>query len=242
MYVSMFTANVEARLFRSAKLSVTLNSGALASVSIVDRGYGYPNASAATPTITGDGGSGAAITVTVDSQGQIDTAVVSQAGSNYTSIAAVVPAVPNVGKVQGIYLSNFGDKKYTIPPTIIFDAPTSKDIDGELLDTNVTATGRLNLEATTVRAVRLTASGSGYTSPPTITISGNATADCTVEDGRVDKINIISVGSGYTAVPTVTISGGGGSGATAIVELEPAEVASATLITVSYTHLRAHET
>ena len=230
MYVSMFTANVEARLFRSAKLSVTLNSGALASVSIVDRGYGYPNASAATPTITGDGGSGAAITVTVDSQGQIDTAVVSQAGSNYTSIAAVVPAVPNVGKVQGIYLSNFGDKKYTIPPTIIFDAPTSKDIDGELLDTNVTATGRLNLEATTVRAVRLTASGSGYTSPPTITISGNATADCTVEDGRVDKINIISVGSGYTAVPTVTISGGGGSGATAIVELEPAEVASATLI------------
>ena len=231
MYVSMFTANVEARLFRSAKLSVTLNnSGQLASVSIVDKGYGYPNASSATPTIAGDGGSGAAITVTVDSEGQIDTAVVSQAGSSYTAIAAIVPAVPNVGKVQGVYLSNFGDKKYTVPPTLVFDAPTSKDEDGILLSTNVTATARLNFEATSLRALRIVNSGSNYTSAPTITISGNATAQCTVEDGRVEKINIISKGSGYTAIPTVTISGGGGSGATAIAEVEPAEIASVTLL------------
>ena len=229
MFVSMFTANVEARLFKSAKLSVSLNSGALSVVTIVDKGYGYPSTSAATPTIVGDNGSGGAITVTIDSEGQIDTAVVSAAGSGYTSASVVVPAVPNLSKVQGVYLSNFGDKKYTTAPTLIFDAPTSKDVDQVLLATNVTATAKLNLEPTSLRSIKVTNGGTGYGTAPTITVSGNATAESTIEGGRLESIRIINAGSGYTQPPTITISGNL-SGATAIAELEPAEIASVTLL------------
>ena len=228
MFVSMFTANVEARLFRSAKLSATLNSGALATVAIVDKGYGYPSV----PSITVDGGgtgSSGAVTCTIDSEGQIDTVTISAAGSGYLSATPLIAAVPNVGKVQGIYLSNFGDKKYTIPPNLLFSAPTSVDADGVLLGTNVTATATLVFEATTLRSINIINAGSGYTSAPTITISGNATAQCEVENGRLDKIRFVSVGSGYTAIPTVSISGGGGSGASAIAEVVPTEIASVTL-------------
>jgi autotransporter-associated beta strand protein len=67
--------------------------------------------------------------------------------------------------------------------------------------------------------LNLTNGGSGYTSAPTVTISGGggtgATATATVLNGVVTGITITNIGSGYTNVPTVTISGGGGSGAVA---------------------------
>lgn len=64
--------------------------------------------------------------------------------------------------------------------------------------------------------------GSGYTTPPTVTISApnvttgiNATAFATIQNGQLTGINIIKAGSGYTSAPTVMLSGGGGSGAVA---------------------------
>lgn len=67
--------------------------------------------------------------------------------------------------------------------------------------------------------------GSGYTSAPTVTISGNgttqATATATIADGKVTSINITGGGKRYTNV-SITISGGGGSGATAVATIFPA--------------------
>ena len=61
--------------------------------------------------------------------------------------------------------------------------------------------------------------GSGYTSAPTISITGgggsSATATATISGGVVTGITITNAGSGYTSVPTVSFSGGGGSGAAA---------------------------
>ncbi len=65
--------------------------------------------------------------------------------------------------------------------------------------------------------------GSGYTSAPTVTISGgsvfpghDATAICTVGDGRVLSVTVTNGGGGYTSAPAVSFTGGGsGSGATA---------------------------
>ena len=61
--------------------------------------------------------------------------------------------------------------------------------------------------------------GSGYTSAPTVSISGGggsgATATATVSGGEVTSITITNAGTGYTSVPTVAFTGGGGSGATA---------------------------
>ena len=51
--------------------------------------------------------------------------------------------------------------------------------------------------------------GSGYTSVPTVTISGGggsgATASATVTNGVVTAITITNAGTGYTSAPTVTI-------------------------------------
>ncbi|MEI6668039.1 MAG: hypothetical protein WCP29_07775 [Acidobacteriota bacterium] len=73
--------------------------------------------------------------------------------------------------------------------------------------------------ASIVSSVNLTAGGTGYTSPPAVTITDTgagtgATAFATVLNGAVTGITLNCVGSGYTAA-TVTITGGGGTGATA---------------------------
>jgi hypothetical protein len=61
--------------------------------------------------------------------------------------------------------------------------------------------------------------GSGYTSAPTVTISGGggagAQAIAGIEDGQVVGFAVTYHGTGYTGAPTVTITGGGGTGATA---------------------------
>jgi len=71
-----------------------------------------------------------------------------------------------------------------------------------------------------VNAIRPTNSGTGYTSAPTVTISGGggngATAIAVVTAGTVASYTVINTGTGYTSVPTVTITGGGGVGATAV--------------------------
>ena len=71
-----------------------------------------------------------------------------------------------------------------------------------------------------VNAITPTNPGTGYISPPSITISGGggngATAIAVVTAGTVASYTVINPGTGYTSVPTVTITGGGGSGATAV--------------------------
>jgi len=57
------------------------------------------------------------------------------------------------------------------------------------------------------------AGGSGYTSAPTVTLSGNATAHAVLTGDKVTSYVIDNPGSGYSAAPSITLSGGGGSGA-----------------------------
>ena len=75
-----------------------------------------------------------------------------------------------------------------------------------------------------VTALRLTAGGSGYTSAPTVTISGGggsgATATATVAAGSVTGIRLTNPGAGFLAAPTVIIAGGSGTGATATASVE----------------------
>ena len=83
-----------------------------------------------------------------------------------------------------------------------------------------------------VGAIKVTNVGSGYNSPPTITISSptstpewgvHATAVATIFQGKVDEVELISNGRGYTSLPTVTFSAPdvGINTATATLELLP---------------------
>jgi len=73
------------------------------------------------------------------------------------------------------------------------------------------------LRGTTVADVSLHHGGSGYTSAPTVTLSGGggsgATATATLSGDKVISLELTDGGSGYGAPPTVSFSGGGGSGA-----------------------------
>ena len=71
-----------------------------------------------------------------------------------------------------------------------------------------------------VYAINVTNGGSGYTSVPTVSITGGggttqASATATVTNGVVNAISVTAEGTGYTSAPTVTITGGGGIDATA---------------------------
>lgn len=65
--------------------------------------------------------------------------------------------------------------------------------------------------------LNLISGGSGYTSQPTITLTGGggtgARFVAVVDDGKIVNIETVSKGYGYTSEPTVTVSGGGGTGA-----------------------------
>ena len=68
-----------------------------------------------------------------------------------------------------------------------------------------------------ISAIGVSNPGQGYTSSPTITITGDGTganAAATIVNGRIQNIEVTNRGIDYTRA-TVTISGGGGYGATA---------------------------
>jgi hypothetical protein len=79
-----------------------------------------------------------------------------------------------------------------------------------------------------VSDIKVTNGGSGYTSPPTVSIDAPtgpgvaipAQATATVENGAVTVVTVRSGGSQYTGVPNVTFSGGGGSSAAATAEID----------------------
>lgn len=81
--------------------------------------------------------------------------------------------------------------------------------------------------------IALTASGTGYTSVPTVTISGGsghgATAVATIETPAVIAVNVINGGSQYATPPTVVFSGGGGTGAAASATIDQRGLTSITI-------------
>ena len=79
-----------------------------------------------------------------------------------------------------------------------------------------------------VKDITVTNGGSGYTSPPVVTIDSPtgpgvavpAQATATVENGAVTVVTVRSAGSQYESVPSVSFSGGGGSNAAADATIE----------------------
>jgi len=94
------------------------------------------------------------------------------------------------------------------------------DVTGSRSTTSINsrASGHQTTMLYTLSAIKVTNGGSGYTSAPTVTITGatgsGATATATISAGRVSAITVTAGGSGYTTTPTVTLSGGGGTGVT----------------------------
>jgi len=88
--------------------------------------------------------------------------------------------------------------------------------------------------ANSIGSINVSAGGTGYTSAPTVALTGGggtgATATAVVDGGAVIGVTITNPGTGYTSTPTVTFTGGAGSGAaaTAVRNTEPEMVLPAT--------------
>lgn len=105
------------------------------------------------------------------------------------------------------------------PTDVAFVIPRKNWVSGERYDMYDDRYG------TEVIGINIINGGSGYTSIPTLTITGGggtgASYSPIITDNQITGMDRLSTGSGYTSVPTVTITGGGGSGAvcTAVVNI-----------------------
>ena len=108
------------------------------------------------------------------------------------------PMVPNVK----INLYQEGVAADGITPTLkLVDQTETSSFDKWSQGFRSTETG--------VSSFTVTNPGAGYTSVPTVTMPGGATAKAVVSGGKVTEIYVTNSGSGYAASPTVTITGGG---------------------------------
>ncbi len=91
-----------------------------------------------------------------------------------------------------------------------------------------------------VSSITVTNAGTGYTTAPTVALTGGAgtgaTAVAVVSGGKIVRIDITAPGTGYTTVPTVGLTGGAGSGgtATAVVADDPTLVHPADRTSVGF--------
>ena len=127
------------------------------------------------------------------------TAITITGGSGYTSAPTVTIASPPTSPEQAV-------------PLVGIDAgPGDLPFNPNL----ATATARATVSGGVVNNITLTFSGAGYTTAPTVTLTGGGTGTKFVpataiavlnSNGPVTAIQITSPGSGYTTAPTVTIS------------------------------------
>lgn len=184
-FASVFLPTVEARIHKNATLSITLNTtGQVTAVEIPKPGFGY--ASVPSVTINGEAQSGysitdAVLTPVLDSLGRIDSVTINTPGERYANIYASVAANPNTGSLAKVFVNGAADKNFNITPTLIFDDPTAKDAEGNLLTSNETATAAFTLNSdneipniTLTVGAGITNAGSGYTVDPKVRIGSYA--------------------------------------------------------------------
>lgn len=186
------------------KLTVASGAQPLGFVTVTNGGSGYT--SAPVVSISGGGGSGATATAKV-TNGAVTEVVITNRGSGYTS----APTISFSGS------GGAGAAATAVIGELSTVTVTDGGAGGQIASVTVNASG-LNFK--TVARIRVINGGTGFASPPTVTISGGggsgATATAVLTAGVVTAINITANGSNYTSDPTVTISGGGGGGATAV--------------------------
>tara|TARA_R110000796_G_scaffold252584_1_gene388172 strand:- start:47315 stop:51787 length:4473 start_codon:yes stop_codon:yes gene_type:complete len=199
-----YTSVPEVTIAGGSTANAIVQKGQITKIQVTQAGQGYTTPPAA--VITG-GGFSVAEAAAVISGGIITSIKIAQAGGPYAFPPDVVisgggvqepTAIANMsnGTVESITITDVGQG---------FSGTTNIELVGGQRAMMATA----NLE-TVVGALTIGTSGTGYTSPPTVTISApsNGTAAkalAQISNGAVSGLVITSHGSGYTSAPTVTI-------------------------------------
>ncbi|MEI7852465.1 MAG: VCBS repeat-containing protein [Planctomycetota bacterium] len=196
-----------------AAATATLNADGTISYTVTSQGSGYT--SQPTVFLTGGGfttqaSAVATLTSLVGSRYTI-APLVTFVGGGGTGAAAtsVLGTGAQAGQVLSYNITNPGIGYTTAPTVILTRAP------GDTTGSGASAIARITtINADTVTAINPVLQGSGYTSPPSVTIAGANVSAIAVPVlgatpgtlGQVTSISNIDGGSGYTFSPTVTIS------------------------------------
>lgn len=196
----------------STKCTPPAASVSVARVRSTSAGGGYT----AAPSITLSGGGGevtvaAVATATVTSP--IREITITSGGSGYKTAPlvsfpgpadGVIRAAKAEAAIEGAVTSVTltGQGQYASTPSVSIAGGTGAQVQATIGNGFVSS-------------ITLTDGGSGYTSPPSVVIDGNATAVAYLFKGAVYAVYMTSGGSGYSTVPQVQLQGGGGTGAKA---------------------------
>ena len=168
----------------TVELDDEIGSGTITDVTLTDPGKGYTTASIDVDGIEGIlgptlSGSGAELEVVIPAEG---------------SGAAVFLTGRQIGKIKTLKNNEFGygySHDYTLRPEIAFP------INLQLFNTSI------------LSQIKITNPGAGYTSAPSVIISGGggsgAEAEAIVKNNRLSEILIKNPGAGYSSQPVVTL-------------------------------------
>jgi hypothetical protein len=209
----------------SASSSLAGN-GTVTGVAVVNSGFGYTTAPTVTFSAPGGSGTTATGTATIDSQGRVTGVSITNAGSGYTSDPTVTFTAPPVGGTLATAVGTYSGQSVgavqvnTLGSNYVSSAGVTITFSAPQRSTN-RATGSAVVDPNTreVIGIIVTNAGSGYTSPPSITISAGsgATAQAFLTGGSIISFSITSPGSDYQYAPRVVIGrlfSGDGTGAT----------------------------
>ena len=201
----------------TATATSSLASNSVTTITPILNGSGYTNipiVTIAAPPAGGTQATAIAVLGTGLTADQVVSYIITNPGSGYTS-APTITVAPSAGKYD---LSILGQT------AIVGQNININNIGALTLGTvsntkNVFATATSTVSATgTLASINPVIFGSGYTSPPTVTvedpvIGATATARAFIGGGSISFIFPQTFGLGYTTPPLVTITGGGGTGA-----------------------------
>ena len=181
----------------TATATASKTDGELKSVSIVEPGFGYASA----PSITFNGieqssGSGVnpSVTIGIDSDGRldVDNITINSSGGGWTSLFGTPAANPNAGSIATLNIFGKADKNYISAPNVVFPQPESKDINGNPLSSNVTATAVLTLDSDgEITGFTITNAGNGYINDPIVKLGSAVQNETRVADQQ--EILILSL-------------------------------------------------
>ncbi len=160
--------------------------------------------------------------------------------NTYIDTATVNAGTVKLGSPQALGFGGFGGTVVSSGAVLDLNGQSGVNEILTLNGTGISSAGALinssgtgaSIAGGLISSISVTAGGSGYTTPPDVTISGGGGSGATATallGLTTASITLDNGGSGYDAAPFVVISGGGGSGATATATLTGDVVTSITV-------------
>lgn len=190
---------------QTATVNLSKTDGKVKSIEIGEKGFGYTGGPLSV-SFTGTAQDGvtpvnpvATIGLTSDGELNVDAITISNEGGGFAQLFGTIPANPNATKISKINILGPSQKNFRTAPGVIFPQPDAKDSDGNLLSTNVTATGTFTIDSDgLITGSTVTNPGLGYTTDPTVTLESGAQNELRANNQK--EILILSLNHNMTNI------------------------------------------